>query len=308
MQKTVGIIVVLAGLGSAIWFLSPATRTAIERETETLLGWTEAARQADPVGFLEHVETTLTDDLAELRKNRRALAGEVADVAKQHREQSALLNDAWRFASEFRTAWQAEEFPVTVRDAAYSEVDLKAQVSSLLAEIDGHEANVARLQKIRTGAEKQLEELAVRIEKTRTDLAAIGTQREMLRSRVLSDDAETLLAQVDSLFRENQETIHDNPVRSVRELLAAAEQEDTQKGSADADRVIAFLTTSPAGVEPAAPAGQTETASTGESYEPGSAGSLNEIDVISKARETNQPAAIQQTPRKPDSPAVPDRK
>jgi hypothetical protein len=54
-------------------------------------------------------------------------------------------------------------------------------------------------------------------------LAALTAKREMLRLQSLTAEGQQLLAQVDTLMNENSQVDRDNPVRTVRELMAAAD-------------------------------------------------------------------------------------
>ncbi|MAX37209.1 MAG: hypothetical protein CME33_11680, partial [Gimesia sp.] len=87
-------------------------------------------------------------------------------------------------------------------------------------------------------AEAKIEELVVRIDKTEAQLAAISTQRELLKVRDLTTSGSQLLSQIDDLFNQNQVVITSNPVRSVRELQATGNQVQT---SPSRTRVTAFL-------------------------------------------------------------------
>lgn len=231
--------IVTTCLSTGLYFVSPAARTAVNYQIHSVAGWTEAARQADPVGFTSHVEATLTRDLRQLEETRRTLHAEVGLLARKYQEQTALRQQALTMADEFKAAWQRHQFPVTIRHAAYTESELLSQVRTLQAEADGYHSNVSQLSDVKIEAEKRLEEITVRIEKTRSDLAAVTTQRELLRTRQLTEDGQRLLAQVDELLHGNRVAIENsNPVRSVRELLAST---PVPHRDSSADRVLRFL-------------------------------------------------------------------
>jgi hypothetical protein len=221
------IVVIIAGLAGA-YAASPALRARVARETQSLLGWTEVARRADPEGFTNFVESRLSRDLEQLQETRRGLAVELGSLVKQAKEQQLLLDHAEQFAGDFRQTFQqasdSDQFPVTVRNAEYSKEDVVSQVSLLLAEADGYRQSIGKLDAVRRQAEQRLEQITVRLNSTQTQLASIATQRGLLRARKLSDEGERLVAQVDQLLNANQVVMHANPVRSVRELLASSEQ------------------------------------------------------------------------------------
>jgi DNA repair exonuclease SbcCD ATPase subunit len=242
-------LVVLMGVGSAAaWAFSPGLRTQIAALWDSHMGWTEAARQADPAGFASHAEAKLQQDLTKMDATRRELTAEVGRLSKTAREQSALAEQARRLAEQFRDVYQTAQadgrFPVEVRGAAYTESQVHSQVSMLLAEAEGYEASLADLEAVRTTAEAKIEELAVRINRTEAQLASLATKRELLRARQLTAAGEELLAQVDELMTGNRQTIDANPAATVRELLARTPAK--QEGRATDRKVAEFLTAEPA--------------------------------------------------------------
>ena len=60
----------------------------------------------------------------------------------QDREQDAFAEHAETLVGEFRRVYRVakkqDSFPVTVREAAYTEEQVVSQVSMLLAQADGH--------------------------------------------------------------------------------------------------------------------------------------------------------------------------
>lgn len=210
----------LAGLYRA----SPAMRATVETQSREWLGWTEEARRADPVGFTNYVERKLKSDAASFQKCRRELTHGSDQLSGKLREQEAYRDQARKFAEEFRLAFQAARhsgsFPTTVRNAAYSDEQMVAQVSLLLAEADGFDGTVRRLNQIRQQAATRLQEVVVRLNATEAQLAAIDAQRGLLRSRELTTEGETLIAQVDELLDVNHTVLRNNPVRPLAELLS----------------------------------------------------------------------------------------
>jgi hypothetical protein len=240
-NRILGLVLALGT--AATWAFSPAVRTHVTALHDSYFGWTEAARQADPAGFTAHVEAKLKQDLVAMNRTRRDLAAEVGQLSKISREQSALAEQARRLAEEFRDEYQHAVgnggFPIEVRGAAYTEGQVRSQVSLLLAESEGYEAALADLESVRVSSEEKLEELAVRINRTEAHLAALATKRELLRAREMTVAGQELLAQVDELMTGNRRVIDDNPVAPAREVLARTPME-TRSRVADR-RVEEFL-------------------------------------------------------------------
>jgi len=97
--------------------------------------------------------------------------------------------------------------------------------------------------KVKQQAEQQLEALAIRLNATETQLAALAAKRGLLQVRKLTDEGQKLLAQLDSLLNDNSEVIAGNPVRTVRELLETLGSKREQ--STSRQRVEEFLAAKP---------------------------------------------------------------
>jgi hypothetical protein len=263
-------LAVLGGAAAAGTYLCyPGLRAQIDREVTEFTGWTEQARQADPVGFASYASRKLESDLEAMRRTRRDLTAEIAELSQEICVQEALRNQANDLAREFRIQFHSaanDGFPVVVRNAAYARDEVKTQVSMILAEADGYEAATAALKDIQKKAESQLETLTVRINTIESELAGLAAQREILQARSLSKAGQKLLAQVDELLQDNDRMIVGNPVRNVRELLAVALEPAGHKRDYDG-AVEAFLEKAPEAGGKASVVGQ-KAAATVESDEP----------------------------------------
>ena len=131
----------------------------------------------------------------------------------------------------YQTALNGGGFPVEVRGAAYTEAQLKSQVSMLLAQAAGGEASLAKLKKVQQAAESEVETLAVRIGSTETQLAVLSTERELLRARLITNEGEELMAQMDELMTGNSQLIAGNPVRTVQDLMKVPASRSTEVAS-----------------------------------------------------------------------------
>jgi hypothetical protein len=220
--SAVAVLAVVAG--GAMYAVGPGFRTSVNQQVQDWVGWTEAARQADPVGFTNYVEARLRKDLTSLRTAEKDVSREVDILTREIRKQRAFAEHAQRLCEEFRQAYQHAQgngrFPLTVRNAGYTREQVESQVSLLLAEADGYRAALEQLVKIQQQAEERLETLVVRINSTETQLALLPMQRNLLRAQVLSDAGQHLVAQVEQLLDGNRQIIQGNPVRSVADLLA----------------------------------------------------------------------------------------
>lgn len=232
-------VLALAAL-AGIYQTSPSLRAAVAAQGREWLGWTEAARRADPIGFTNHVEHRLKADVGTLQRCRQELLVGADELGGKLAQQIAYRDQARKLTEEFRAAYQSAQqsgtFPVQIRNASYGDEQLVAQVSLLLAETEGFDATVGRLEKIRQQAGTRLQEIVVRLNATEAQLAAIAAQRGLLRARELTTEGESLIAQVDELLEVNHTVLSHNPVRPLAELLSSADPVAPVSGSLDKAR------------------------------------------------------------------------
>ena len=247
LKKVIGLSVVLSVAAVVAWGYCPGLRTKIKQAWNDQTGWTAEARAADPVGFIEYAEGKMKEDLAKMQKNRRELAAEASKLAQKVREQKAMATQAQAMAEEFRAEYQKAKannsFPIEVRGRAYTETQVRSQVSLLLAEAESYGQSLSKIEAVQAEAEQKMEDLAIRIGKTEPQIAVLATQRELLRVRELTTEGETLLAQVDELMTGNTQAIADTPIRTVRELVAA--EQVKPQGRATNRKVADFLAAKP---------------------------------------------------------------
>lgn len=230
MKRLVWAVAILALVGSVAIVgrqYAPGLWVKFERAFEERFGWTEEAKQRDPGGYVEYVIHRLRKDLAELAAIRQDLLVQIAELTSKIQTQDALASHAERLATEFRNRYRearvGNTFPVVIRGAAYTADQVESQVSLLLAQARGCREALERLKKVREQAEAQLEMITVCLNRTEAELAALTAQRKLLQARQIFDQQSELLAQVEDLFAENKRVVATNPVRTVQELLAAAE-------------------------------------------------------------------------------------
>ena len=253
---SVGVVGLVCGMGLIVRMYFPGVWTTLAGWVNDVTGWTPEAQEADPVRFVEYVRHRLEKDLEVMEKTRRELSAEIGTISAKMRELEALRDQARGLAEDFRRRYQGgisrEGLPIEVRGASYSPEQLRSQVALLLAEMQGYEASLAKLAEVRREAEAQYRGLTVQMEATEAELAALGAQREILRARRTTRVEANLVAQVEALLKENARVIQTNPVRSVRELLLAAEKPEQRRTEEAA--VDVFL----AGHEMALPAQEDE--------------------------------------------------
>lgn len=226
VRIVLAVLVVLLGLW--IWSRLPGVRTKVEGTVERYGGWTEEARQADPVGFVEFAEAELAEDVATLKQSRRDLAAARQTAEEEGERQRGLLAVADELAQEFKARFGVAEiggsYPVSVRGQEYSREELIRQVESLLADRATYERVIGIYAEVVKEASARDAEILERIRTTEATLVELRAGKELLRVTALTEETDKLLAQVDELMgRAPSAAEASSPVRSVEELLAAAE-------------------------------------------------------------------------------------
>src|SRR3989337_137209 len=99
-MKVISFSTVGAGLavaiGAILYATGPGFRTSVNQQMHNWIGWTEAAPPTDPVGFTDHVESSLKRDLATMHTTREALNKEADALNSEIRKHEALAEHAER--------------------------------------------------------------------------------------------------------------------------------------------------------------------------------------------------------------------
>jgi len=239
------VLVVLVIAGLVLWRFFPGLRQRGIDAYRQYGGWTEEARRADPVGFIEYAETRLAQDLTTLKQTRRRLAEAretIADETERYRE---LRAKAEELAQSFRAAYRgaaADGYPVEVAGAEYTRAELLEQVRLILVQRANYEQILSELRTADAAAAEKAQQLLTQISNSQASLAMLPAKREIARVNQLSGATEELMAQVNALLAENVTVLEESPVRTVEQLLdtSTAPRAGAAQAEPDVD-VIAFL-------------------------------------------------------------------
>ncbi|MEM9382888.1 MAG: hypothetical protein AAGB93_23255 [Planctomycetota bacterium] len=236
-MKTIVIVAVVAIAGFLAWQNFPGLRTSISKAANEYGGWTEEARRNDPVGFIQHAQKELAGDIEQFEEARASL-----DVNKRNAETQLdkFRNDeanatelANKFKSLFQTAEASGTWPVDYLGESYDRQALIDQVDDLLAE----KANATKLQaqylEVITKVDLTRDALRDRISESNFKLKELEAQEAIVKVDKLTTDSEELLAQVNELVEGNTKVAAD-PVRSIDELLKAADKQASAAAKEDA--------------------------------------------------------------------------
>ncbi len=253
MRKiAVGSVVLVIAAG-AEYFGSPAVRAKVDARWHQVSGWSEEARQHDPIGYISFAESSLKENLTNLEQVRRELSAEMAAVQRKCQEKQTLLEGVLAMANEFREQYRRAQtvgvFPVTVRGAAYTEDQIVGQVRTLMAEAEACEGAVKEFKAMQEKAQGSIEDVMRRVHAVETKIELVGTQRQLIRAGTIAQGVDSIVADVDSLIGENKEFIVQNPVRSFRELVVRTATTSSKNGVTE-DRVRKFLATGTTATEP----------------------------------------------------------
>ena len=237
LWKFLAILVVLGIIGLVVFEFFPGLREQGKQLYRKYGGWTQEARKADPVGFIEHAIGRLEKDLNTLQETRTRLGNVLENLDNKERQTEKLLDNATKLAKRFREAYQrAEEgggYPTEVSGQAYDRSELKDQVRLILLQRQQYGRLLKDLGEAKASATKHRQNLGLQISKTRASLSTLPAKREVARLKEISSDTESLLDQVDNVMASNEEVLEHSPVRTVEELTAAEEKSDGKQASAN---------------------------------------------------------------------------
>lgn len=239
--RTLAIVLAVCVLGYLAWTRLPGVRTKIQKTVDDYGGWTQEARQEDPIGFVEYAEEKLRGDLSAFERSRVDLMDSKRNAEDEKLRNEGLLelaNElATQFKGEFKAAESAGSWPVTVRGASYDRDQLVEQVESILSDKQSYTKVIAIYEQVISSASERDLDLKDRIKSTQATLVELKAQKELLRVDKLTAEADELLGQVDELLSGNHAALSglETPVRSVEDLLAASKgsgEESRPRGSA----------------------------------------------------------------------------
>lgn len=241
------VLILVAIAGALVWNFAPGCRQRAMDAYRQYGGWTEEARRADPVGFIEYAEGELRDDLQEFEATRGRLSEANATVSSELERTRELLAAAEELAGEFRAAYRSAEgagadagYPVDVQGREYARSELMTQVRVILKQRASYRDIIEGFERAAEDVKETEETLVTQIVETRAALSMLPSRREIARINELTGRTEELLGQVNELIDQNRTVMGETPVRTVEELVQAREQAAAPSDEEEVD-VLAFL-------------------------------------------------------------------
>lgn len=238
------IVLIVVGL-FVIREFAPGLWTKVESVYRDTAGWTEEARRADPVGYLEHARGEMQQNLArigsiirDLEAKALRLRQELTRLRSEHGQYQELLNRARTVYQEAEAG--AREYPVDFAGAQYSREDFIRQTSIILSESKLAERRIQDMKSADEGISRAIRDMYEKRAKLRGGLDDIGTTIVIAEANAASrevqdtlDTVATVASDIDSYL--NAYDSGDIPIRSADEII-----EREGRGDIDAD-VEAFL-------------------------------------------------------------------
>jgi len=239
-------ILILLGLlvfaGLLVWRFLPRVRKEAEDAYEKYGGWTEEARQHDPVRFIDHAEEQLSEHLGSLKQARQNMASALDKIADETDKTRSLLASSESLAAQFRaahrTAEQDDSYPVEVSGSAYTKEQLVEQVRLILMQRENYKLVITELESAGETAKARAQDLLTHITNTEASLASLPAKREIARLNELTGDMSELLEQVNELIGSNKQLLEESPIRTVEQLVASGSSAAPEREKTD---VMAFL-------------------------------------------------------------------
>ncbi|MDP6631133.1 MAG: hypothetical protein QGH42_11565 [Kiritimatiellia bacterium] len=234
----IGVVIVVVAV--VAWRKLPGLRTRATNAVGQVGGWTEEARQTDPLGFMDYAEKELNQHMSQLKEARRNMQEALQRIADETKRNGDLLESAATLAHKFRGAYRKAMvggYPVEVAGGTYSRESLIEQVRLVMMQSANYTKAIDDLGRATKAAGATGQSILTQITDTQAALASLPAKKEIARVNKLTGRTQELLAQIDALIDRNETVLKESPVRTVEELvhtdLAPAEGIDVD--------VMAFL-------------------------------------------------------------------
>ena len=242
LQRGLVVVILVVVCGALLWQFAPGCRQRAVDVYEKYGGWTEEARRADPVGFIEYAERKLQGDLADMQQTTRDLAAARERLGQAAEQTRASLEAASGLAEAFRNAYRQAEadsaYPVRMEGRQYEREQLVEQVRLILQQRSGNQQAIGQLEETATAAGEKEAALLAQITRIKAALQMLPAQREIARARELTGETEKTWSEVNDLIGRNETLLTGSPVRTVDELLQDRAAESGAAGEVD---VLGFL-------------------------------------------------------------------
>jgi len=242
-RRLLVILVILAFCAVAAWYLAPGFRHRAVDVYEKYGGWTEEARNAEPVKFIDYAERKLQGHLTDMEQNVENLASARERLRQAATKTRTSLAAAGEMAESFRTAYRQAEadssYPVRMEGRDYDRAQLLEQVRLILQQRADGQETLAQLEQTEQKAGQKETDLLAQITRVKAALEMLPAQREIAQASELTGETERTWAEVNDLIGRNEKLLTGSPVRTVDELLHDREAEPAaEAGEVD---VLGFL-------------------------------------------------------------------
>lgn len=222
ISRLVIVIVLLVVLAVLAWKFMPGVRQKAVDVYREHGGWTEEARRADPVGFIEYAEGELQDDLAALEQTRVRITEARKTLASELDKHRSLLKEAEQLAATFREAYRQAEtgpgYPVRVSGRDYGKDELIRQVRLILLQRESYEQIIDDMEAAAENLTSKKEQLVTQITATKAALSSLPAKKEIARVNELTGRTREIFQQANELIGKNRDVLAESPVRTVEEL------------------------------------------------------------------------------------------
>ena len=147
-----GVVIIVAVVA---WRTLPGLRTRATGAMGKVGGWSEEARQADPLGFMDYAEKHLNKHMTQLKDARRNMQEALQRIDKESQRNGALLDSAYTLAGDFREAYREAAtagYPVDVAGGTYSRESLIEQVRLVMMQATNYDKAIKDLERAASAA------------------------------------------------------------------------------------------------------------------------------------------------------------
>jgi phage shock protein A len=200
----------------------PGLRAKASGAVGGVAGWSEEARKADPLGFMDYAEKQLNKHMSQLKDARRNMQEAMQRISDETERNGVLLESATKLAHDFRGAYRkamVDGYPIEVAGGTYSRESLIEQVRLVMMQSANYTKAIEDLERAARAAGGTGQSILKQITDTQAALASLPAKKEIARVNKLTGRTQELLEQIDALIDRNETVLKDSPVRTVEELV-----------------------------------------------------------------------------------------
>ncbi len=228
-----------------LYLFAPGLWTKVEKTYHEKAGWTEEAKRADPIRYLEDTIAKTRQAYGKIDQYIREYRLSLSQLDRERKKARDKADKANGLLAELKDLYkkaQAGElqWPVTFRGGQYQESQLREQVRTLLHERDASRQVADKLTRRIDEMVKKLDKIrAARVEYA-SKISVLESELTMAKANIGSEDLDRLIRNADEVLAYIDDVSDDisTPLRTTDELLEQESETQKQEGDKQVDEFL----------------------------------------------------------------------